>query len=112
MLLVIAYSQPARQALRNLCHAHERLVVERYGRAVLLSATELAALHALRLRVEFEPAIQVEQTKPFNEYSGVRATVREAAHAYANRDRPETPYAKFAAGTDYPDQGELAGREL
>lgn len=112
MLLVIAYSGPARQALRNLCNAHEEVVAGRFGRAVLLEATEFAALHAVRLRAEFGAAVRVERTLPFNEFEVLRDEVREAALAYAERERPATPYAKFAAGTDHPDQADLRGTEL
>jgi len=112
MLLVITYSGPARQALRNLCNAHEETVVRRFGRAALLEATEFGAFQAVRLRAQYGRAVQVEQTRPFNEFAAVREPVREAAHAYADRDSPGTPYAKFAAGTDHPDQAELKETEL
>lgn len=112
MLLVITYSQDARQALRNLCTAHEETVVRRFGRAVLLEPTEFAAFQAVRLREQFGAAVQVERTRPFNEYEAVRDSVREAGRAYANRDSPGTPYAKFAAGTDHPSQATLKERDL
>lgn len=112
MLLVIAYTERARQALRNLCDAHEDLVVARFGRAVLLEATEFAALQAVRLREEFGTAIQVERVRPFNEFEALREEVLAAARAYADRDEPATPYAKFAAGTDHPDQADLEGVDL
>lgn len=112
MLLVITYSQAARQALRNVCNAHEETVVRRFGRAALLESTEFAAFQAIRLREQYGRAVQVEQTRPFNEFEAVREPVRAAARAYADRDSPGTPYAKFAAGTDHPDQDELKGTEL
>lgn len=112
MLLVVAYSKPARQALRNLCDAHEDHLAGRFGRAVLLEPTEFAALQAVRLRAEFGPAVRVEETRPFNEFESLREPVREAAQAYADREKPATPYARFAAGTDHPDQDALEGREL
>jgi hypothetical protein len=112
MLLVITYSQAARQALRNLCNAHEETVVPRFARAALLEPTEFGAFQAIRLREQFGRAVQVERTRPFNEFAAVREPVREAALAYADRDHPGTPYAKFAAGTDHPDQPALKGTEL
>lgn len=112
MLLVIAYTKSARQALRNLCTAHEDHVAGRFGRAVLFEPTEFAALHAVRLRAEFGAAVQVEWTRPFNEFETLRESVREAALAYAERDEPATPYARFAAGTGHPDQAALEEREL
>lgn len=112
MLLVIAYSGAARQAVRNTCDRHEDFVVRRLGRAALLEETELAALHAVRLRERFGPAVQVERTEPFNEFEAVREPVLAAARSYAARDDPATPYARFAAGTDHPDQADLEGTEL
>lgn len=112
MLLVITYSQPARQALRNLCNAHEESVVRRFGRAALLAETEFGAFQAIRLREQFGSAVQVERTEPFNEFELVPESVREAAQAYANRETPALPYAKFAAGTDYPSPTALKGSEL
>lgn len=53
MLLVIAYSRAARQALRNRCNAHPETVVRRFGRAVCLAETELGAFLALRLRERY-----------------------------------------------------------
>lgn len=112
MLLVIAYSRDARQAVRNLCNAHEETVVRRFGRAVLLEPTAFAAFQAVRLRERLGAAVQVERTRPFNEFAAVDESVRAAARAYANRDSPGTPYAKFAAGTDHPSQAELKDGEL
>ena len=112
MLLVITYSRGARQALRNCCNAHEETVVRRFGRAALLEATEFAAFQAIRLREQYGRAVQVEQTRPFNEFETVREPVREAARAYADREHPGTPYAKFAAGTDHPAQAALKGTDL
>ncbi len=112
MLLVITYSQAARQALRNCCNAHEDAVVRRFGRAALFESTEFGAFQAIRLREQFGRAVQVEQTSPFNEFAAVREPVRAAAQAYADRDHPGTPYAKFAAGTDHPDQSALKQRDL
>lgn len=112
MLLVITYSGDARQALRNLCNAHQESVVRRFGRAALLESTEFAAFQAVRLREQFGAAVQVERTRPFNEFEAVREPVCEAARAYADRDHPGTPYARFAAGTDHPNQADMKGTEL
>lgn len=112
MLLVVTYSRAARQTLRNVCAAHEEVVVRRFGRAALFEETELGALLALRVRERHGSAVQIERTRPFNEFGDVPATVREAARAYEDRASKHTPYAKFAAGTDHPLPEELAGREL
>lgn len=112
MLLVVTYSSDARTALRNACRRHEDSVVRRFGRAALLEATAYGAFLALRLRAAHGGDVQVERTAPFNEFAEVDASVREAAAAYADRDEPSTPYAKFAAGTDHPDPETLRGRDL
>lgn len=112
MLLVIAYSREARAAVRNVARTHEDVVVGRFGRALLLEATEFAALHALRLRERHGGDIQVERTTPLNEFADVPPRVREAAAAYADRDQPSTPYGKFAAGRDLPGPASLRGAEL
>lgn len=109
MLLVITYSRPARQALRNACNAHEEVIVRRFGRAALLTETEFGAFQAIRLREQFEGAVQVEQTKPFNEFAAVRESVRRAAIAYAEREQRSLPYAAFAAGTDHPPPASMKG---
>jgi hypothetical protein len=110
VLLVVAYSHPARQALRNACEAHPDTVRRRLGRAALFEETELGAFLALRLRAEYE--VQVERTAPLNEFEAVSEGVREAVSAYADREHASTPYAKFAAGTDHPDPEELRDAEL
>ncbi|MFB6184269.1 MAG: hypothetical protein ABEI96_06905 [Haloarculaceae archaeon] len=112
MLLVVTYSRDARQTLRNVCRRHEDCVVTRFGRAALFEETALAALQALRLREKHDLDVQVELTRPFNEFADVDDAIRTAATAYENRPEPSTPYAKFAAGTDHPDPETLAGREL
>jgi len=112
VLLIITYSQRARQALRNLCNAHEESVVRRFGRAALLADTEFGAFQAVRLREQFGGAVQVERTRPFNPFEAVREPVREAAVAYANRETAALPYATFAAGTDHPPPADLKGTEL
>jgi uncharacterized protein YceH (UPF0502 family) len=110
--LVIAYSSAARQQLRNLADAHAEAFERRFGRAALLAETELGALLALRLRERHGPDVQLARTEPFNEFADVPDRVRAAAQAYADRDEPSTPYAKFVAGTHHPDAETLRGREL
>ena len=112
MLLVVTYSSASRQTLRNVCEAHESVVVRRFGRAALFEATELAALLALRLAERHGSAVQIERTQPFNEFSDAPEQVREAARAYEAEASKHTPYSKFATGTDHPQPEELADREL
>lgn len=112
MLLVVTYSQAARQSLRNVCRAHENCVVRRFGRAALLAETELGAFHALRLRAKHGGDVQLERTEPLNEFDDLPDRVRAAASAYASRDARSTPYAKFAAGTDHPDPDALRDADL
>ena len=112
MLLVVTYSRAARQTLRNVCNAHEGSVVRRFGRATLFEETGLGAFLALRLREKHGGDVQIERTRPFNEFEAVEADVREAASEYEGRDTPSTPYAKFAAGTDHPAPDELRARSL
>ena len=112
MLLVVAYSRAARRSLRNVSRAHEDAVVQHFGRATLLEATEFAAFQALRLREKHGTAIQVERTRPFNEFETLDEEVRVAAQAYEARDEPATPYAKFAAGRDLPTPERMRGTDL
>ncbi|NEU58415.1 hypothetical protein [Halorussus sp. MSC15.2] len=112
MLLVVTYSQAARQTLRNVCNGHEETVVQRFGRAALLEATQLGAFLALRLRAKHAADVQVEQTAPFNEFEAVSERVRNAATAYEDREHPSTPYAKFAVGTDHPDLDSMRDAKL
>ena len=112
MLLVIAYSRSARQSLRNVCRAHDESVVRQFGRVALFEATEFGAFQALRLREKHGEAIQVERTKPFNEFDSVRPAVREAATAYESRDTPSLPYEHFVSGTDHPAPEAMKEREL
>jgi hypothetical protein len=112
VLLVVTYSRGARTTLRNACRSHEGTVVRRFGRAALLEATELGAFLACRLREKHGADVQIHRTAPLNEYEAVPAGVREAAAAYEARERPSTPYDKFAAGTDHPDPGSMRGRSL
>ncbi len=112
MLLVIAYSTAARESLRNVCRAHDGSVVRQAGRIALFEATEFGAFQALRLREKHGEGVQVERTRPFNEFTAVRSDVREAAHAYEDRDSPATPYERFAAGTELPSPESMKGTEL
>jgi hypothetical protein len=112
VLLVVTYSRAARTTLRNVCRTHEETVVRRFGRACLLAETAFGAFLALRLREKHGADVQVERTRPFNEFADVDADVREAATAYEDRDAASTPYARFAAGTDHPSPDELRDREL
>lgn len=112
MLLVVTYSREARTSLRNACRTHEESVVRRFGRAALLSGTELGAFLALRLREKHGGDVQVERTRPLNEYAEVPERVRAAATAYESRETPSTPYAAFATGTDHPDAEAMRDAEL
>ncbi len=112
MLLIVTYSRGARQTLRNVCSTHTSPVVRRFGRAALFNETELAAFLALRLREKHGDDVQIERTRPFNEFTAVPDDVRSAATAYENRDSPSTSYAKFAAGTEHPSPNALQDREL
>lgn len=112
MLLVITYSRSARESLRNVCRAHEESVVRQLGRAAVLADTEFGAFQALRLREKHGDAVQVERTRPFNEFAAVSAEVREAATAYENRDEPAVPYAAFTVGTDYPTKAQMRESKL
>lgn len=112
MLLVVTYSRDARTTLRNVRRTHDATVVRELGRAALFEETELGAFLALRLREKHGDDVQIERTRPLNEFAAVPESIREAAAAYEDRETPSTPYAKFAAGTDYPDPGEMADRDL
>ncbi|AZH23862.1 DUF7855 family protein [Haloplanus aerogenes] len=112
MLLVVTYSQGARTTLRNVCRTHESAVVRRLGRAALFAETELGAFLALRLRAKHGDDVQIERTRPFNEFDTVPESVREAAAAYEDRETASTPYAKFAAGTDHPDPETMRDADL
>lgn len=109
---MVTYSQSARTALRNVCRAHEGTIVRRFGRAALFEPTELGAFLALRLREKYPEDVQVEQTRPLNEFEEVPSGVREAARAYEDRDQPHTPYERFARGTTHPDPSTMQRREL
>jgi hypothetical protein len=112
VLLVVTYSQNARQTLRNICQSHDDVVVQRFGRAVLLDATELGAFLALRLRERHGSAVQIERTHPFNEFEAVPKAIRAAARDYESKATKHTPYATFASGSEHPSPEEMAGRSL
>jgi hypothetical protein len=112
VLLVIAYTRESRTSLRNVARAHEDSVVRQFGRVALFEATEFGAFQALRLREKHGEAIQVERTRPFNEFDAVRPAVREAARAYENRETPAVPYGRFADGRNLPPPEAMKGVEL
>jgi hypothetical protein len=112
VLLVVTYSRAARTSLRNVCRTHEESVVRRFGRAALLDDTHHGALLALRLAEKHASDVQIELTRPLNEYADVPDAVREAARAYEARDSPSTPYRAFARGTDHPSPATLRDRDL
>lgn len=112
MILVVTYSRGARQTLRNVCRSHEDAVVRRFGRAALFEATELGAFLGLRLREKHGCDVQLERTRPFNEFEATSDRVRAAAAAYEDRAHPSTPYAKFRDGTEHPTIAELRGSDL
>lgn len=112
MLLVITYSRAARTSLRNVCRAHAGSVVRRFGRAALFEATEFGAFLGLRLREKHPDDVQLERTRPLNEFGDVPAAVREAARAYEARAHRNTPYAAFAAGSDHPEPARLRESDL
>lgn len=112
MLLVVTYSRGARGTLRNVCRTHEDTIVRRFGRAALFEATHLGAFLALRLREKHGPDVQIERTRPFNEFADVPERIRDAAAAYERRESPSTPYPKFAVGTEHPALTEMREGEL
>jgi hypothetical protein len=112
VLLVVTYSQAARTSLRNVCRTHEESVVRRFGRAALFEETEHGAFLALRLREKHPEDVQLERTEPFNEFRDVPEAVRSAVQAYEARERPSTPYEKFAAGASHPSPSALKRRKL
>jgi hypothetical protein len=112
VLLVIAYSRGARQTLRNVCRAHEDSVVRQFGRVALFDETEFGAFQALRLREKHDENVQIERTRPFNEFAAVNPEVREAAAAYESRETPSVPYEQFADGTDLPSTESMKGSPL
>ncbi|MFB6103653.1 MAG: hypothetical protein ABEJ57_01020 [Halobacteriaceae archaeon] len=111
MLLVIAYSQQARAALRNAAATHSETVVRRFGRVVLFEASAFGEFLACRFRAEFGGAVQVERLEPFVPDRDVDDRVQSAAEAYADRDAKSTSYAKFAVGTEHPSPSALKSRD-
>lgn len=112
MLLVVTYSRAARRSLRNAVRTHEECVVRRLGRAALFEETELGAFLSLKLRAEHGLDVQIERTRPLEPSEDVPEAVRTAATAYADREHPSTPYAKFAVGTPHPGISEMRNEEL
>lgn len=112
MLLVITYSTASRASLRNIHRSHEESVVRWFGRSALFEETELGAFLALRLRKKHPNAVQVERTRPLNEFEEVPERIREAVRGYEDREHVNTPYSAFAAGTDYPDTETMSERDL
>ncbi|ERG95836.1 hypothetical protein [Haloquadratum walsbyi] len=112
MLLIVTYSPHARQTLRNACRSHTESVVRRFGRAALFTETEYSAFLACRLRARHGADVQVERTRPFNEFLDVPEEIRTAATAYERRETPSTPYDKFAVGTEYPSSESMRTRKL
>lgn len=78
----------------------------------MFEATELGAFLALRLREKHPDVVQIERTRPFNEFEEVPERVREAVRGFEDREYVSTPYSAFAAGTDHPDAETMAERDL
>jgi hypothetical protein len=112
VLLVVTYSKAARTSLRNACRAHEETVVRRFGRAALLAETEHGAFLALRLREKHPEDVQLERTRPFNEFRDVPEAVRDAAVDYEARENRNVSYQKYAAGRSHPSPAALKRRDL
>jgi len=112
VLLVVTYSRAARTSLRNVCRTHTSSVARRLGRAALLEETEHGAFLALRLHEKHPETVQIDRTKPLNEFRDVPEPVREAASAYEDRANATTPYSAFAAGTPHPAPSALKNRDL
>jgi hypothetical protein len=112
VLLVVTYSRAARTSLRNVCRTHEETVVRRFGRAALLDHTHHGAFLALRLVEKHGADVQVELTRPLNEFRDVPDPVCEAARAYERRESASTPYHVFVRGTDHPSPSQLRERPL
>jgi hypothetical protein len=56
--------------------------------------------------------VQIERTRPFNEFEALDDEVREAARAYEERDRPPLPYEAFAAETEHPSPERMRNTDL
>lgn len=74
--------------------------------------TAFSGFLALRLRYKHGDDVQIERTEPFNEFADASERIRTAARAYEEQAKPNTPYGKFAAGTEHPDPDQLRGQEL
>lgn len=112
MLLVVAHAKAARQDLRNACTRHPESVVRRFGRAVLLTETELGAFLALSLHERHGADVQLERTRPLDPPRAIPDRVHEAVTAYADRAHPNIPYATIAARDDLPTTADLHGTDL
>lgn len=111
VLHVVTYSKAARGSLRNVCRAHEAVVVRRFGRAVLFEETELGVFLALRLREKHPGDVAIERTEPLDP-TVIPEYVIEAARAFENRSNPNTSYAAFAAGSEHPSVETMRNRRL
>ncbi|MFC6974969.1 hypothetical protein ACFQL1_10220 [Halomicroarcula sp. GCM10025709] len=111
MLLVVTHSRAARRDLRNVCRAHDRCVVRRFGRAALLSATEFGAFQALRLQAKHGVDVQLERVRPF-EPADAPDHVRTAARRYEDRAEPAVPYERFASGRALPSPASMREEPL
>jgi len=112
VLLVVTYSRAARRTLRNARKTHDDTVVRHFGRAALLADSEFGAFLALRLQAEHGADVQIERTRPLNAPAEVPEAVQTAASAYADREHPSTPYAKFAVDSGHPAPEAMKDREL
>lgn len=110
--LVIADSPKARETLRNVCNAYEEAIGRRFGRAVVIEATEFGAFLAFRLRAKYGDDVRVRRIRPFEEGRSVYRRPHDAARAFEERDDENTPYPKFAAGTEHPSPAEMRERSL
>lgn len=110
--LVVADSPKARETLRNVCNAYEEAIVRRFGRAVVIEATEFGAFLAFRLREKHGVDVRVRRVRPIETDRPVYRRARAAAAAFEARENESTPYPKFAAGTDYPSPEEMRARPI
>ncbi|WP_254766093.1 hypothetical protein [Salinilacihabitans rarus] len=110
--LVVADSPKARETLRNVCNAYEEAIVRRFGRAVVVEATEFGAFLAFRLREKHGGSVRLRRVRPVEADRPDYRRARDAAAAFEARENESTPYPKFAAGTDYPSPEEMRDRPL
>lgn len=68
----------------------------------MLLSTHWGLFTALRLRERDPEGTTIEATVPLEEAVIIPEAVERAAVAYERRQHRRTPYAKFAAGTEYP----------